>query len=680
MQFLYPKILWALSALAIPVIIHLFNFRRYKTVYFSNVAFLQNIRKEVKSRSTLKNLLILLLRLIAIASIVLVFAHPYIPVGQNTKIAKIPYVAVYIDNSFSMDAEGKHGILLESAKVKAKELTTALPGNTRYLLITNEFALLHQRYVSSDQFVDWVSQIQSCHIVRSFNDVMQKASALLPHLDSGVINTIYLLSDFQKNIVGSLPLKVPKNLNVIALPFSGQENTNLYIDSLWFESPDHYKGKLENLHITIRNNSTEDFNDIPLQLTINDSLRSSQVFNITANEKVEKIVPFTQWEPGLIEGHVDITDYPITFDNTLYFNYTLNEKIPVLIINESGNNDYFSALYSDDENIQAVSVQSTNIPYNKLESYQLIIVNQLQNLSSGLINELYQFMKKGGSLIFIPGINSDDPGYQSFYKLLPGITLGNILEQEGTISHIDWKSDLLKTAVNADLSDVKYPSYKKIYPVQIGVRSTGKSILADQSGNPVLVRIPVKSGKCYLSTIPLDPDITDFGTHPLFVPLFYNMALFASTSSKNFSWIKPGVVCKIKRMSKDGISLRLLEKSTGKELIPPYHVMQDEILINPDINSLSAGSFGVYSGSNLVDYLSFNYDRSESDLRCYSSDEIPELFGITPSKVIKVFDPFSQETDRQINQQNQGKPLVTWFIWLALFALLVEMLILRFLR
>ena len=77
MQFLYPNILWALFTLTIPVIIHLFNFRRYKTVYFSNVAFLKNIRKETKSRSNLKNILILIARLLALAFLVLVFDLNY---------------------------------------------------------------------------------------------------------------------------------------------------------------------------------------------------------------------------------------------------------------------------------------------------------------------------------------------------------------------------------------------------------------------------------------------------------------------------------------------------------------------------------------------------------------------------------------------------------------------------
>ena len=65
MAFAQPLFLIALAGLAIPVIIHLFNFRRYKKVYFTNVSFIADIKQESKKRSQLKHLLILLMRLLS---------------------------------------------------------------------------------------------------------------------------------------------------------------------------------------------------------------------------------------------------------------------------------------------------------------------------------------------------------------------------------------------------------------------------------------------------------------------------------------------------------------------------------------------------------------------------------------------------------------------------------------
>ena len=79
MQFIYPAFLWALAALAIPIIIHLFYFRRFKKVAFSNVKFLQEVKEETSMRSRLRNLLVLLVRCLALAALVFAFAQPFIP-------------------------------------------------------------------------------------------------------------------------------------------------------------------------------------------------------------------------------------------------------------------------------------------------------------------------------------------------------------------------------------------------------------------------------------------------------------------------------------------------------------------------------------------------------------------------------------------------------------------------
>ena len=115
MEFLYPGFLWALTAVAIPVIIHLIYFRRFKKVYFSNIRFLKEIKEETTNTNKLKNLLILLARIFAILFLVLAFAQPYIPQGEKLKSGTTG-VSIYIDNSFSMEALSDEVSLLEKAK------------------------------------------------------------------------------------------------------------------------------------------------------------------------------------------------------------------------------------------------------------------------------------------------------------------------------------------------------------------------------------------------------------------------------------------------------------------------------------------------------------------------------------------------------------------------------------
>jgi Na+/H+ antiporter NhaD/arsenite permease-like protein len=103
MQFLYPLFLTALAALAIPVIIHLFYFRRFKKVYFTNVRFLKNVKEETSARRKVRDLLVLLARMFALAFLVLGFAQPFIGGDDEVQVGN-QSISIFIDNSFSMGA------------------------------------------------------------------------------------------------------------------------------------------------------------------------------------------------------------------------------------------------------------------------------------------------------------------------------------------------------------------------------------------------------------------------------------------------------------------------------------------------------------------------------------------------------------------------------------------------
>src|ERR1700722_15531164 len=102
MNFLFPSFLYALSAISIPIIIHLFNFRRYKKLYFSNVRFLKEVVQESHSKSKLRQLLVLICRCLVIAFLVFAFAQPFIPVKQGVTASGAKAISIFIDNSFSM--------------------------------------------------------------------------------------------------------------------------------------------------------------------------------------------------------------------------------------------------------------------------------------------------------------------------------------------------------------------------------------------------------------------------------------------------------------------------------------------------------------------------------------------------------------------------------------------------
>src|SRR6056300_494904 len=136
MSFVYPSFLWALGFLAVPIIIHLFHFRRYKTIGFTNVKFLKNIQQQSQSVKRLRNLLVLLTRLLAITFLVLAFAKPFVPINQSTS-PEDTVVGIYVDNSFSMEQEGSDGPLIEVAREKARQIVKSYPSTDQFLVFSN---------------------------------------------------------------------------------------------------------------------------------------------------------------------------------------------------------------------------------------------------------------------------------------------------------------------------------------------------------------------------------------------------------------------------------------------------------------------------------------------------------------------------------------------------------------
>src|SRR5882672_5584520 len=100
MSLVYPSFLWALPALAIPIIIHLFNFRKTTRIYFSNTRFLRQVKEETTQKRRLKQYLVLASRLLFLFFLVMAFAQPFLPAREQVTSGR--EVTLYLDNSYSM--------------------------------------------------------------------------------------------------------------------------------------------------------------------------------------------------------------------------------------------------------------------------------------------------------------------------------------------------------------------------------------------------------------------------------------------------------------------------------------------------------------------------------------------------------------------------------------------------
>ncbi len=347
MSFLYPSFLFALGAIAFPIIIHLFNFRRYKTIYFSNVRFLREVKEKTDSKSQLKHLLILLARILAICFLVFAFAQPYIR-GKTTVAAGKKAVSVFIDNSFSMGLMGSDVPLLDQAKLKATQLVNGFGADDLFQLLTEDFEARHMRLVDKQEMLNLIKEVQPSSKTQSVTDVISRQKQALSG-SGGTQKIMFLLSDFQKNFSDFTIVKPDSAYAINLVPLRGQEAANLFIDSCWMESPVQVAGQSNKLLISISNSGNQPVENGRMTLKINDETKAISDFTIPGKGTAVDTIIFTTTESGWNRAELSIIDNPITFDDTYFFAYPIAKNIKVMIINENSSNPYLNALFAKND-------------------------------------------------------------------------------------------------------------------------------------------------------------------------------------------------------------------------------------------------------------------------------------------------------------------------------------------
>jgi hypothetical protein len=265
MNFLYPGFLFALLTIAIPIVIHLFNFRKFKKVYFSNVQFLKEAKEQNSSREKLKHLLVLFSRILTLIFLVLAFSRPYIPSGTSKNPSEKNVVSIYIDNSYSMETVNREGSLLDEAKRKAKEIVNSYGLNDQFQLLTNDFEGKHQRFINKDEFLLQLEEVKISSASRLLQQVIHRQQS-----EGNKINHVnYLLSDFQKNFVGTQPLQADSNSILTFVKLNANSLPNISADSIWSLSPVHQPNQKERIVVRLKNYGDEDAKDIPVKLSLN---------------------------------------------------------------------------------------------------------------------------------------------------------------------------------------------------------------------------------------------------------------------------------------------------------------------------------------------------------------------------------------------------------------------------
>lgn len=680
MSFLFPVFLFALLALAIPVIIHLFNFKRYKTLYFSNVPLLKRIKQESRKKSQLKQLLILLSRLLAIAALVIAFSRPYLPSSNRTANMALQMVEIYIDNSFSMKAEGEKGQLLEQAKIKAIEIANSYPAGTQFLILTNDFNAGSQFPLNKEQFVRQVSEIKDCPRSPKLSDVYAQAIGTISGSAKKAEKTLYILSDFQKNSTNIESIKPDSSVWTYLFPFQAGKTNNLLIDSCWFETPGRKIGQAEKLFVRIKNLSGQAYQNIPIRLTINDSLKAISNINIEAQEESVQELNYTNNSKGIQLCKVELDDYPIIFDNSYFMSYQVRGKLRALGISNQPNNGsgYLKALFADDELIGYDEVPENNVQISQFRNYQCIFLINAQNISSGLKSELTSFVERGGTLVVFPGKMKSYEQYNALLGALNSKTIAGFDTVSMGISEINYNHELYREVFKKQENEADLPVIKGFISYADQMQKQETPLLKFRNGKNALSTHSFGDGTVYTFAFPLSQANFNFVRHIIFVPTVYNMAL-NSGEPQRYAYSTEDEEPVILNQSPNSGELKVINVLTKDEFrtsVRSHGTEKKQLLL--DELPKEAGHYLVKEGNETIQSISYNFPRKESIPEFYSEEDLQKQIQSKEFKQFQLIESSNLNFSETVQNLNSGKQLWKYFILLAIFFLLCEIGIIRF--
>lgn len=195
MLFKHPEILWSLFLLSIPILIHLFQLRRFKKTPFTNVKILKKVVAESRKSNILKKWLLLCTRLLLLGALIIAFAQPF---TRAKSAVEGRQTVIYLDNSFSMQALSGTATLLENS---VQQLLRSVPEDIAFSLFTNDHTL---RGVRINDIKNELLSLPYSSRQLTLDAIHLKAESLFDKAEN-TENNLIVISDFQKRMLPSAP-------------------------------------------------------------------------------------------------------------------------------------------------------------------------------------------------------------------------------------------------------------------------------------------------------------------------------------------------------------------------------------------------------------------------------------------------------------------------------------------
>lgn len=678
MAFLYPYFLLLSLAVVVPIAIHLFNFHRFRKVHFTNVAMLKNLTIVNRKQNKIYERLILLVRCLIIVLLSLLFAQPYIK-NENNKLKNDNgnAVVIVLDNSFSMQNISDKGSVLQQAKSKTEEILKEYSDNDVFCLLTMDMQGKHKHFMSKKYFMEFLKEVEISSACEPYSVLINTAHHLL-QLRNEKSKRVFLISDFQTSQTDLNNIKQDTAIQDIFVPIQVSNVNNIYVDSITFDRNIYQKGQKVNMKVSLTNASDEKAENIPIKLYIDDLQQSMANISLAEHSSVMVDMSFVIKESGMLRGKINVMDAPVTYDDDFYFALNIDEKIKVLAINHNKENAYINRLFANSQEVELHNMNENSIDFSQFGLYNTIILSEVENISSGLCQEINNFRQNGGSLIIIPPAKMNISSFNEALKQLHLPQYETLVEKNISTNVLDDKNPLYKSVFTSITENMPLPKIKKYYKFSNTQNVARQDIITLENKDAFLLENTENQSKCFLFAVAFSEEFSDFCSQSIFVPTLWNMVLYSEKLIKPFLFMNDNSFVDISLFAKDIESevITLNSDNSAVSIIPQMLRKNNNIgfAINNQIKQ--ADIYYIKDKEKTLGIMAFNYPRQESKLIFNTPTQLSKTTRQAGLKNIKVFD--NKKMIRTYFTQSNKQFDFTLLIILTLAICLVgEVLLLR---
>jgi len=694
MTFLNPLVLFGLIAASIPIIIHLLNLRKLKVIEFSSLQFLKEMQKNKMRKIRIKQILLLILRTLAIIFLVLSFSRPTI---RNINLAGLGSevkntIILVIDDTPSMSVEDKQGSYISQAKKLAEKiLESSEEGDEIYLIRFSDLNILKENFepVSKNIAQREIENVEVKDISKTFVEVFLSVSKILDQTKN-LSKEVYILTDFQKTNLPEDLSNLPKldksfdaNTRIYVFKIGEKEAFNISIDSLQVLTKIFEMNKPVTITASLTNHSSENGVNVSSNLYFNDKKVAQKGIDIKSNSSGNFSFTGQIKEYGFNSGRLEIEDDDFLKDNFRYFNFFVPEKIKVLMVSENPNDLFFVNLVLsqtvDDNSEPVFSITQTSTQFfnsYKPENYDILIISSPEKIFN--LNPLKNFIQNGGRVVILPGINSSVISFSKAIESLGLNTINGVTGSKDTKSsftrfrEIDFNHPIF-SGIFSEKVQKKIESPKIFQSFNYKPTLNGKEIISLENNYSFLAEEKIGNGVVLLFTSAIDLSWSELPLKPIFVPMINRIALYANSNNSNLDFLA-GEEIQFKPFKRITGQLKI-QTPDRKEI-----VYSSENFVTDFVNLgkfETAGNYKVFEDDKLIGIISINIDARESNLSKLEEKQLEKFAEVSfPASRLKILSSEKNPAE-VISQERYGTELWKLFLILSIICLVLEMIIAR---